>query len=121
MRFSVLASWRGALAALLSLTIPLHAAPTAVDVQAVPATHGMVVAGHPEAAAIGVDVLRNGGNAADAAIAVSLALGVAEVLLRSQLPGDLAALTDGAVFVLIALLFVFRPQGLISVGHAERV
>ena len=55
------------------------------------------------------------------AVLGGLALGVAEVLLESQLPGDLAALTDGAVFVLIALLFVFRPQGLISVGHAERV
>lgn len=38
----------------------------------------MVVAGHPEAAAIGVEVLREGGNAVDAAVAVSLALGVAE-------------------------------------------
>ncbi|MCP3960651.1 MAG: gamma-glutamyltransferase [bacterium] len=39
---------------------------------------GMVVAGHPEAAEIGLAVLRAGGNAMDAAVAVSLALGVAE-------------------------------------------
>jgi gamma-glutamyltranspeptidase/glutathione hydrolase len=38
----------------------------------------MVVAGHPEAAALGARVLADGGNAMDAAVAVSLALGVAE-------------------------------------------
>lgn len=48
-------------------------------------------------------------------------LGLAEVLLRSWLPGGLAVLTDGVVFLLIALLFIFRPQGLITVSHAERV
>ena len=48
-------------------------------------------------------------------------LGVAEVLLRSWLPSGLAGLTEGAVFALIALLFIFRPQGIISVGHVERV
>lgn len=40
--------------------------------------HGMVVAGHPEAAQIGLEVLRAGGNAMDAVVATSLALGVAE-------------------------------------------
>ncbi len=48
-------------------------------------------------------------------------LGLAEVLLRSRLPDSLASLTEGVVFLLIALLFIFRPQGLISVAHAERV
>ncbi len=55
------------------------------------------------------------------AVLGGLALGVAEVVLRSQLPGTAAALTDGVVFALIALLFIFRPQGLITVSHAERV
>lgn len=50
----------------------------AVAVAPVTAPHGMAVAGHPEAAAIGRDVLAAGGNAMDAAVAVSLALGVAE-------------------------------------------
>ena len=54
----------------------VQAAP--VEVEPVHGTHAMVVAGHPEAAAIGVEVLREGGNAIDAAVAVSLALGVAE-------------------------------------------
>ena len=49
-----------------------------VAVQPVTAKHGMVVAAHPQAAAIGVEVLKNGGNAIDAAVAVSLAVGVAE-------------------------------------------
>lgn len=48
-------------------------------------------------------------------------LGIAEVLLRSRLPDGIAPLTEGVVFVLIALLFIFRPQGLITVPHAERV
>jgi gamma-glutamyltranspeptidase/glutathione hydrolase len=49
-----------------------------VRVEPVAAPHGMVVAGHPQAAQIGVAVLKAGGNAVDAAVAVSLALGVAE-------------------------------------------
>ena len=48
-------------------------------------------------------------------------LGLAEVLLRSRLPDSVASLTEGFVFLLIALLFIFRPQGLIKVAHAERV
>ncbi len=38
----------------------------------------MVVAGHPEVAELGIAVLRQGGNAMDAAVTVSFALGVAE-------------------------------------------
>ena len=48
-------------------------------------------------------------------------LGLAEVLLRSRLPDSVASLTEGFVFLMIALLFIFRPQGLIRVAHAERV
>ena len=48
-------------------------------------------------------------------------LGLAEVLLRSWLPNSVASLTEGVVFLLIALLFIFRPGGLITVTHAERV
>ena len=49
-----------------------------VVVTPVVARHGMVVAGHPQAAAAGVRTLQAGGNAIDAAISVSLALNVAE-------------------------------------------
>lgn len=55
------------------------------------------------------------------AVLGGFALGLAEVLLRSRLPDSVASLTEGVVFVLIALLFIFRPQGLISMAHAERV
>jgi branched-chain amino acid transport system permease protein len=55
------------------------------------------------------------------AVLGGLLLGVAEVLLRSRLPDSIASLTEGFVFVLIALLFIFRPQGLITVAKAERV
>lgn len=55
------------------------------------------------------------------AVIGGFALGLAEVLLRSRLPDDIAGLTDAVVFGLIALLFIFRPQGIITVSHAERV
>ena len=56
------------------------------------------------------------------AVVGGLALGVAEVLLRGYLPeGIWERLTDAVVFVLIAALFVVRPQGLFSVRSAERV
>jgi len=55
------------------------------------------------------------------AVVAGLLLGLAEVLIRNLLPSHLAGLTDGAVFGLIAVLFIVRPQGLFTVRHAERV
>ncbi len=55
------------------------------------------------------------------AVLGGFALGIAEVVLRSQLPDSIANLTEGVVFALIAVLFIFRPGGLITVSHAERV
>ncbi|MBL9201754.1 MAG: gamma-glutamyltransferase, partial [Opitutaceae bacterium] len=64
----------------LALVVLLAVARAAVPVAITPVTapHGMVVAGHPQAAEAGVAVLKAGGNAVDAAVAVSLAVGVAE-------------------------------------------
>ena len=41
-------------------------------------------------------------------------LGVVEVLLLANLPDAWVGLTNGIVFILIALLFIFRPQGIIN-------
>lgn len=78
----------------------------ALPIEPVVGRQGMVVAGHPEATAIGVEVLRQGGNAMDAAVAVSLALGVAEPY-GSGLGGKLMLLyfdaTAGKTFVVDAM------------------
>jgi branched-chain amino acid transport system permease protein len=55
------------------------------------------------------------------AVLGGFALGLTEVAFRAWLPPELSGLTDGAVFFAIALLFIFRPQGLVSVRRAERV
>jgi len=56
------------------------------------------------------------------AVLGGLILGVLEVLFRSRvLPDDFSHFTDLSIFILIALLFVIRPGGLITVQRAERV
>ncbi len=69
------------LPAVLALTLLVASrlwAAVPVTVTPVAGRHGMVVAGHPQATQAGVATLQAGGNAIDAAVAVSLALGVAE-------------------------------------------
>jgi len=62
------------------LALGFSTAAIAVPVAVVPviAPHGIVVAGHPQAAEAGVAILKSGGNAIDAAVATSLSLGVSE-------------------------------------------
>ena len=62
-------------ASLTPATAPSTAAPP-VRIQPVTAPHGMVVTQEERATRVGVDVLRRGGNAVDAAVAVGFALAV---------------------------------------------
>lgn len=55
------------------------------------------------------------------AVLGGLTLGLLETGFRAWLPGSLSGLTDGVVFLLIAVFFIFRPGGLVSVRRAERV
>ncbi|HQT94466.1 MAG TPA: gamma-glutamyltransferase, partial [Thermoanaerobaculaceae bacterium] len=55
------------------------------------ARHGMVAAAHPLAVQVGIDVLKRGGGAVDAAIAVNAALGFMEPV-SAGLGGDLFAM-----------------------------
>ena len=54
----------------------VYAPPDLATVHAVPAEHGMVVAQEKLAAQIGADILRQGGNAVDAAVATGFAMAV---------------------------------------------
>src|SRR6516225_9004364 len=55
------------------------------------APHGMVATSHPLAAQVGLDILRKGGNAIDAAIATNAAIGLMEPM-SSGVGGDLYAI-----------------------------
>jgi gamma-glutamyltranspeptidase/glutathione hydrolase len=79
-KFSAMRTLRIHSVLLLTLLVLVRFVVAGVPVTVTPvvARHGMVVAGHPQATEAGVAVLQAGGNAIDAAVAVSLSLGVAE-------------------------------------------
>jgi gamma-glutamyltranspeptidase/glutathione hydrolase len=82
-------------------------------VPALTAQHGLVIAGHPEAAAAGLEILRSGGNAVDAAVATSLALGVAEPF-GSGLGGKLVLLHYEAASGRISVVEALDASGSLS-------
>jgi len=78
----------------------MHPDPLAPRRGPVLAPHAMVVASHPQATLVGVDILRTGGNAIDAAVAIAFLLTVLKPA-RCSLGGDLFMLVytaaDGQV------------------------
>ncbi len=122
--FSVLCLFSAVVALAATTTVPVRVEPVA-------APHGMVVAGHPEAAQAGVEILKAGGNAIDAAIAVSLSLGVAEPY-GSGLGGKLMLLyhdaKSGRTYAIDAMdaapsvdvaAYVKRPEEVRSYGYGS--
>ena len=69
---------RKSLASALLLAAAALSSPAARADESVHASHEAVIAGHPLATQVGLDVLHAGGTAADALVAVSLALNVTE-------------------------------------------
>ncbi len=54
------------------------------------------------------------------AVIGGLLLGLVEILLVSYLPDDIDGMVNGIIFVLVAVLFIFRPSGILKVGPAQR-
>lgn len=54
------------------------------------------------------------------AVVGGLALGVAEVMLRAYLPGQLSGLTDGILFALVVVVIVLRPEGIMGIKERLR-
>ncbi len=55
------------------------------------------------------------------AVIGGIVLGIVEVQLVSRLPDELDGMVNGITFVLIALLFIFRPAGILRNRTRERV
>jgi len=76
-----------------------------------------VAAGHPATARAGVEILTNGGNAADAAVAAALASCVAETVMTGLLGGGHAIYYDAAAGVARNLDFFCAVPGLGTEWH----
>jgi gamma-glutamyltranspeptidase/glutathione hydrolase len=112
MRLPVCLLWLLPLCAAALAALPAaEAAPRTGGRSVVLATHGMVATSHPLAAEVGLDVLKQGGNAVDAAIAANAALGLMEPM-SCGVGGDLYALVwDSKTKKLYALNASGRAPG----------
>ncbi|MCQ3806934.1 MAG: branched-chain amino acid ABC transporter permease [Acidimicrobiaceae bacterium] len=54
------------------------------------------------------------------AVIGGLLLGLVEILLVSYLPDEIDGMVNGIVFVLVAVLFIFRPSGILSARSSQR-
>jgi gamma-glutamyltranspeptidase / glutathione hydrolase len=83
------------------------------------AEHGFIAAGHPATAQAGVEVLREGGNAVDAAVAAMLASFAAEPLLTGLGAGGHMLVAGGGEEPAILDFFVQAPARLKDGSAAE--
>ncbi len=83
------------------------------------AEHGVIAAGHPATAQAGVEVLREGGNAVDAAVAAMLASFAAEPLLTGLGAGGHMLVAGGGEEPAILDFFVQAPARLKDGSAAE--
>jgi gamma-glutamyltranspeptidase/glutathione hydrolase len=80
-----------------------------------------IAAGHPATAAAGLEILEEGGSAADAAVAASLASCVAETVMTGLLGGGHAIHFDAARGTARNLDFFCTVPGLDGSGHAAEL
>src|SRR5580658_8072998 len=84
------------------------------------APHGIVATSHPMAAQVGLDVLKKGGNAVDAAIATSAAMGLMEPM-SCGIGGDLFAIVwDAKTQKLYGLNACGRAPGKTSIAFFKQ-
>jgi gamma-glutamyltranspeptidase / glutathione hydrolase len=105
---------------LICLVLLMLNSPASAASQETLAEHGMVATTHKRAVAIGVDVLKRGGNAVDAAIATNAAIGVLEPM-SCGIGGDLYAIVwDNKTKKLYGLNASGRSPYAASIEHFEK-
>ena len=111
----------GTLGAALVWTIfaalPMPASPQETTRPFVGGTQAMVAANHPQAAAVGLQVLAAGGNAVDAAVATAAALGVVEPYLSGAGGDGFMLIYEAATGEVHLLNFTGRAPAELTAAH----
>lgn len=100
-------------------TSPSAAAATPASAKRVEGKRGMVAASHPDAVAAGVEALRLGGNAVDAAVATGFALSVTDVSQTGLGGGGALTFFNAKTRTVEHLLFYPRSGGDAAWGQAD--